>query len=102
MRSRSTRSWAPWAVLHAAPGRTITEFYANRQEAAFRLIEAPLATLHPTRPEIGLVARTLFSAVHGVVALGLDERIAVLKLPVLRAQLGQIVRAAVRGLVSRF
>jgi len=99
--ARNRHRWAALFQHRLPPGRTITESYANRQEAAFRQIEAPLAALHPTLPEIGLAARTLFSAVHGVVALGLDERITVLKLPVLRAQLGQIVRAAVRGLVLR-
>ena len=99
--ARNRHRWAALFQHRLPPGRTITESYANRQEAAFRLIEAPLAALHPTLPEIGLAARTLFSAVHGVVALGLDERITVLQLPVLRAQLGQIVRAAVRGLVLR-
>ena len=47
-----------------------------------------------------MLARSLFSAVHGMVALGLDERVAAMTLPVLREQLRVVVGAVARGLAG--
>ena len=44
-----------------------------------------------------VLARTLFSAVHGVVALGLEEKLVSLPLSDLRQQVVAIVRAIARG-----
>ena len=90
-----------WAALfqHRMPtGRAITPAYAAQQAAAFALIEAPLAVACPGVPDPAIVARSLFSAVHGMVELGLDERIAPMPLPVLQEQMRAIVAAIVRGL----
>jgi hypothetical protein len=45
-----------------------------------------------------LLARTLFSAVHGMVEIGLDERVASMPLPSLRDQIQVIVEAVADGL----
>jgi AcrR family transcriptional regulator len=92
-----------WNALfqHRMPeGRAVTPWYAERQEAAFAHIEAPLATLQPGLPaaERALLARTLFSAVHGMVALGLDEKVVAVPLPVLRAQVRLVVQVIASGL----
>ncbi len=85
-----------------ADGRPIPPSYAARQAAAFSHVEQPLAALMPGLPneQRGLLARTLFSAVHGVVALGLDEKVAAMPVPVLRAQLRAVVEAMARGLAG--
>ena len=44
-----------------------------------------------------ILARTLFSAVHGIVALGLEEKLASLPFPDLRDQLAATVRAITAG-----
>jgi len=44
-----------------------------------------------------VLARTLFCAVHGVVALGLEEKLVSLPLSDLRQQVVAIVRAIARG-----
>ncbi len=82
---------------HAAP-----PWYREQQDAAFSHVEAPLAALRPdlSPGQRSLLARTLFSAVHGMVALGLDEKIAVLALPVLREQVRITVQAMARGLAA--
>jgi AcrR family transcriptional regulator len=92
-----------WSALfhHRMPeGRTVTPWYAARQAAAFAHIEAPLAVLQPGLPdtERALLARTLFSAVHGMVELGLDEKVVAVPLPVLRAQVRLVVQAIAGGL----
>ena len=92
-----------WSALflHVMPEwRPAAPWYAERQEAAFSHIETPLETLAPRlRPEErALLARSMFSAVHGMVALGLDEKVAAMPMPVLRAQVRLIVEAIARGL----
>lgn len=85
------------------PGQAITPSYAERQAAAFAEVEGPLAALCPTLSSEAraLLARTLFSAVHGMVELGLDERVAAMPLPVLRAQIALVVEAIAAGLSCR-
>ncbi len=92
-----------WNALfqHQMPeGRPITAWYAERQVAAFSNIEAPLAALRPglSAKKRALLARTLFSAVHGMVELGLTEKVMAMPLPVLREQVRLIVRAIANGL----
>jgi hypothetical protein len=45
-----------------------------------------------------MLARTLFSAVHGVVTLGLEEKLGVVPPDILRRQLTLVVSAAADGL----
>ena len=93
-----------WAALfhHVMPaGRTVPDWYARQQEAAFSHIERPLARLLPAMPapERALLARSLFAAVHGMVVLGLDEKLAALPPGALHDQIATVVTAAARGLV---
>jgi AcrR family transcriptional regulator len=92
-----------WRALfqHRMPeGRPVTPGYAERQLAAFSFIEAPLAELRPdlAAAKRTVLARTLFSAVHGMVDLGLDEKVASLKPAELRAQIRLVVSAMAAGL----
>ncbi len=92
------RTGPRWRALfqHRMPeGGPVHAWYAERQVAAFSHIEGPLAALRPDLPDARrvLLARTLFSAVHGMVELGLDEKVASMPLPVLRAQLRTVVEA---------
>jgi AcrR family transcriptional regulator len=92
-----------WRALfeHRAPaGKPLPETYAAQQTQLFTFIVAPLRTLRPELDdgERALLARTLFSAVHGIVTLGLEEKLAAIPLRQLRAQMEEIVRAIGRGL----
>ena len=92
-----------WRALfeHRMPeGHGIPAWYADRQVATFSYIEAPVGVLQPQLKQAQrmLLARTLFAAVHGMVDLGLDEKVAAMPLPVLRAQLKTVVTAIARGL----
>lgn len=94
---------ARWQALFLhtmAAGRSAPDWYAARQQAAFSHIEAPLAQLCPglAPQDRALLARSLFASVHGMVALGLDEKVAAMPLPTLQAQIAAIVTATARGL----
>jgi AcrR family transcriptional regulator len=76
------------------------EWFEDVQNEAFSYIEAPLARLRPDlpAPALGLLGRSIFAAVHGMVALGLDKRVGSYGVPVLRSQIGAVVRAIAAGL----
>lgn len=78
----------------------VPDWFLETQNAAFSHIETPLAALCPQLDgtALHLLGRSIFAAVHGMVALGLDKRIAPTDLPVLRAQIASVVTALARGL----
>jgi hypothetical protein len=67
---------------------------------AFALMHEPLRRLLPDRdPEqVALLARTMFSAVHGIISLGLEERMVAVPPEKLRQQLAQFVDTHLAGL----
>ena len=81
-------------------GEEAPEWYRRDQERLFAYVERPIAALRPeiAAAELSLLARSLFSAVHGLVALGLEEKLYTLPLPVLRRQVTTIVEAVGHGL----
>ncbi len=93
-----------WQALfaHRLPaGRVLTDAYEARRLAAFSFIERPLAGL---RPDLGeddraILARTLFSAVHGMVELGLSRKLGILTVDALREQVRIAVSAIAAGVV---
>jgi AcrR family transcriptional regulator len=94
-----------WRALfehRMAPGKPIPEWAIEQQMELFRHIYRPLATLFPQRSaaELSVTARSLFSAVHGMVALGLEQKLIAVPVDALRAEIAIIVRAMVRGLKS--
>ena len=67
---------------------------------AFALMYPPLFHLMPDRDpaDVALIARTMFSAVHGIISLGLEERMVAVPPEKLRQQLAQFVDAQLVGL----
>ena len=67
---------------------------------AFELMYPPLVRLLPERDpqDIALLARMLFSAVHGIISLGLEERMVAVPPEALRQQLKQFVDTHLAGL----
>ncbi len=80
-----------------APG-----WFQEVQDAAFSHIENPLAMLRPDLDATArrLLGRSIFAAVQGMVALGLDNRLAPMDLELLRAQIGLVVGAIIAGLTA--
>ena len=94
---------ASWRALfeHRLPeGRAVPEWLLADQARLFGKVEAFLEPLLPSisPPDRALTARSLFSAVHGLVLLGLEEKLTAMPLGVLLDQLARLMRAMVKGL----
>ncbi|MBR0818323.1 TetR/AcrR family transcriptional regulator [Bradyrhizobium liaoningense] len=84
-------------------GKEVPDWSIDDQMQLFRHIYMPLAALFPKRSpeELGITARSLFSAVHGMVALGLEQKLVAVPLPALRKEIAGLVRAMIDGLIAR-
>jgi AcrR family transcriptional regulator len=68
-------SWRALFDLERPKGETAPDWYLQEMGQLFVYISTPLATLFPNRnaDEIDLLTRAIFSSVHGIILLGLDE-----------------------------
>jgi AcrR family transcriptional regulator len=94
-----------WRTLfeHRMPaGREVPAWYREEQQRLFAYVEALLLELQgqESRVRRALLARSLFSAVHGLVVLGLEEKLQAIPLPALREQVRFVVTAIGRGMVA--
>jgi AcrR family transcriptional regulator len=95
-----------WRALfehRMTPGKSILEWAISEQMDLFRHIYRPLAAVFPKRStaELSVTARSLFSAVHGMVLLGLEQKLIAVPIDALRAEIATIVRAMVKGLTAK-
>ena len=67
---------------------------------AFNLMHEPLERLMPGRApkDVALLSRIMFSAVHGIISLGLEERMVAVPPESLRQQVAQFVDTHLKGL----
>ena len=67
---------------------------------AFNLMHEPLERLMPDHDpkEVALLSRMMFSAVHGIISLGLEERMVAVPPERLRQQVAQFIDTHLRGL----
>jgi hypothetical protein len=86
-----------------APGKPIPEWAISEQMDLFRHIHRPLAALFPRRApaELSVTTRSLFSAVHGMVLLGLEQKLIAVPIEALRNEITRIVSAMVVGLSAK-
>jgi AcrR family transcriptional regulator len=94
-----------WRALfehRMTPGKPVPEWALSEQMDLFRHIYRPLVALFPKRStdELGVTARSLFSAVHGMVLLGLEQKLIAVPVEALRKEIATIVRAMVDGLMA--
>jgi AcrR family transcriptional regulator len=92
-----------WRALfehRMAPDKPVPDWAISDQMNLFRHIHGPLAELFPSysAEQSSLTARSLFSAVHGMVSLGLEQKLIAVPLEALRTEIATIVRATVAGL----
>jgi hypothetical protein len=82
-------------------GQSIPEVHLAEQVRLFTYVEEPLRALRPDLKsrDRALLARSLFSAVHGIVSLGLEEKLVPMPLPALKQQLAYVVRATANGIL---
>lgn len=95
-----------WRALfehRMAPDKPVPDWAISEQMNLFRHIYQPLAALFPTRSpqDLSVTARSLFSAVHGMVALGLEHKLIAVPIESLRGEVAIIVRAMVEGLTVK-
>lgn len=96
----------PWRALfehRMEAGKVVPDWSVDDQMRLFRHIYQPLVALFPGRSpeELGITARSLFSAVHGMVALGLEQKLVAVPLPALREEIAGLVRAMIDGLIAQ-
>jgi hypothetical protein len=96
------KQWQALFDHRLAAGNSPPDWYQRDLERLFGLVELPVAALQPdtTAERRKLLARSLFSAAHGLVALGLEEKLQFIPLPVLREQVTTIVTALGYGLAG--
>ena len=89
---------------HRSPDPTVPDSYMAKLDGVLRNIEHPLEILAPRLgpPERRLYARALFSAVHGVAALGLDQKLGPLSAESLEWQVRTLVVAAAAGISTKY
>ena len=68
-------AWRALFDLERPSGQSAPDWYLMEMGQLFRWIDGPLTTLFPSlpQPDRALLTRALFSAVHGIVLLGLDQ-----------------------------
>jgi AcrR family transcriptional regulator len=94
--------WRAMFELRVGSGKSAPETYKTNVMATFARIPAALALLFPKLParEIDTLSRVMFSSVHGIVAMGLDETFVAVPLADLEIQLCQFVEVFVVGLTE--
>jgi len=93
-----------WQALFAhrmAEAGKVPAWCLDEQARLFGLVERPLARLRPDLDgkDLMALAGTLFSGVHGIVSLGLDEKLIALPAAALQEELSKFVRVVGIGLV---
>jgi AcrR family transcriptional regulator len=85
------------------PGKAVPDWAISEQMDLFRHIYRPLAVLFRDRSpaQLGITARSLFSAVHGMVALGLEQKLIAVPLNALRSEIAMLTRAMIDGLTAQ-
>lgn len=94
--------WRAMFEYRPPSDRALPEWVAGNQTRLFRHIHAPLAVLMPAAPEADrrAFALTLFGAVHGVVAFGLEGRVVGVPADDLDGELVRLVRLVCAGLAG--
>jgi AcrR family transcriptional regulator len=97
------RRWRALFDHRLAEDKDVPTWYQTNLARLFAYIEAPLRQLAPGMPEKerALLARSMFSAVHGIVLIGLEEKLQSLPLTVIREQVVTMVTAMAKGLSAR-
>jgi AcrR family transcriptional regulator len=97
------RRWRALFDHRLAEDKDVPTWYQANLHRLFDYIETPLRKLAPDMPvaERTLLARSLFSAVHGVVLIGLEEKLQSLPLVTLREQVTFMVETFAKGLARQ-
>lgn len=91
--SHNTHLWRALFDLDMSVQSAVPDWYLEALSQLFANIEAPLARLFPDLPhdELDLMVRALFSSVHGIVLLGLQNRISAVPQPQIEKMISQVL-----------
>ena len=100
-RDNRTR-WRALFEFRLPPGVALPLWFEREQEDLFLRLENRLSPLMPGLDPVQrkIKARVLFSAVHGIVSLALEEKLASMPVEAIEGELDAFVRAYLRGLRS--
>ena len=92
--------WRALFDFRMRPGATFPPWFADAQQDIFVRLEERLEGLTTDRDAVGqrLRARTLFSAVHGIVSLGLEGKLVAMPADAIDSELASFVTTYVAGL----
>lgn len=89
--------WDALFTHRMAGGAALPAWYAEQRDSLFNSVAAAVDAASPSASG-GAFARTLFSAVHGVVALGLQQKVGPVAPDTLRAELRALITVITTGL----
>jgi AcrR family transcriptional regulator len=98
--SANTPRWDALFAHRMAGGAALPQWYAKQRDHLFDSLAATIDAASPALPGAisgDAFARTLFSAVHGVVALGLQQKVGVVSPDALRAELQALIKVITSG-----
>ncbi|MEL6299208.1 MAG: TetR-like C-terminal domain-containing protein [Pseudomonadota bacterium] len=81
-------------------GKSVPDSYRDKQAQLFAIVEDTIAPFASTEAEAKLLSRAMFSAVHGLVALALDEKLGAYDEEATRQQIAWVVDAAAAKITS--
>ncbi len=79
-------------------GKSVPESYREKQAQLFAIVESTMRGDISDPDKASMVSRALFSAVHGIVALALDEKLGAYNAGATRAQIEFVVSAGARAI----
>jgi AcrR family transcriptional regulator len=96
------RRWRALFDHRLAEDQAVPTWYQAQLARLFVYIEDPLRSLAPELPpdQCAQLARSLFSAVHGIVLIGLEEKLQSLPVSSVREQVTFMVEAFAKGLAK--
>jgi AcrR family transcriptional regulator len=95
------KRWKAVFEHQMAEGESVPAPYRADQNRLFALIEQPLIPLMADPVQRGSAARTLFAAVHGIVALALDRKLGPFDATETERQVRFIVHLMAKGLADQ-
>jgi AcrR family transcriptional regulator len=95
--------WRALFEFRLPPGKALPQWFVDEQDRLFARLEDRLGSLLPqlSGEERRLRARVLFSAVHGIVSIALEEKIGAMPLPMVEHELAFFLRTYLSGLQAK-
>ncbi|WP_420862907.1 TetR/AcrR family transcriptional regulator [Algirhabdus cladophorae] len=92
----NTRAWRTLFDLEMSTQMNVPKWYLAELARLFGYIAGPLRQIYPDKPDrdIDLMTRALFSSVHGMVLLGLEQRISAIP----RSDMENMIEMVLRGM----